>query len=105
RVAVCHQRKVRCFWSPDRQEDSPRRNRSADGLQLSLSGRERLRQPEGRERRIPAPISVLAGDNITERLHPPSSQARAFMSIQTLYLTAAACGVFRVQRLTGRRGG
>src|SRR5262249_50125671 len=41
-VAVCHQRKVRCRWSPDRQEESPLRNRSVDGLPLSPSARERL---------------------------------------------------------------
>jgi hypothetical protein len=35
---------------------------------------------------------------------PPSSQPRAFISIQALHLTAAASRHFEVQRLTGRRG-
>src|SRR5262245_47097834 len=35
---------------------------------------------------------------------PPSSHTRAFMSIQTLHLTAAAVRVFRAQSLSGRRG-
>src|SRR5262249_3592415 len=42
RVAVCHQRKVRCGCFTGRQEDSPLRKR-LDGIQPSPSARERLR--------------------------------------------------------------